>query len=370
MRTRKIAVTIDDIARFARVSKSTVSRVLNDADTVSESALKRVKAAMRALNYRPSATARNLARQRSNTIALIVQDIRNPYYAFASWFVEKQFRAKGFHLVVFNADNSTILEREVLETVASLRVEGLLCVGGNRDATDLVTFHSHNDLPAVLIDREVKGYDIPTINLDNHYGGGLAAEYLVSLGHRSLLFATSDFTEAEMRRREGFLEALRAQGIAREDCLIFTQEEEKWSGGDCRGLAPFFDSPAAPSAVFASNDLKAMHVIRFLHERGISVPDEVSVFGFDDTPMASVTVPSLSTMRQPQQGMIKAGMDVLTSMIEGSRPPITQRLFLPELVVRESTRRPPEHVRAMGRRIGRIPLAAEETSERPTPGSG
>jgi LacI family transcriptional regulator len=334
----KVPVTINDIARLAKVSKSTVSRVLNDIDTVSEQARVRVKSAIRALSYRPSASARNLARRRSNTIALIVQDIRNPYYAFASWFVENQFRAHGLQLAVFNADNTTNLEREIIETVASMRVEGLLSVGGNRDATALLTFHTHNDLPIVLIDREVKGYDIPTINLDNRQGGACAADYLISLGHRSVLFATSDFTDAEMHRREGFFESLHAHGIPREQGIVFTQEEEKWSNGDTRGLVPLFNSSRRPSAVFASNDFKAMHVIRFLHEQGLRVPDDVSVIGFDDTPIASVIVPSLSTMRQPQQGMIKAGIGVLMDLIGGHRPSTTQRLFVPELVVRESTR--------------------------------
>mgnify|MGYP001037859912 CR=1 FL=1 len=171
MRTGKTTVTINDIARYARVSKSTVSRVLNKADGVSERARTRVTGAMDALNYKPSATARNLALRRSDTIALIVQDIRNPYYAHASWYVERQLRAHGFHLVVFNADNDTAVEREILDMVGCLRVEGLLCVGGNRDATGLVTFHSRNDLPMVLIDREVKGYDIPAVNLDKGVAG-------------------------------------------------------------------------------------------------------------------------------------------------------------------------------------------------------
>jgi DNA-binding LacI/PurR family transcriptional regulator len=190
MGTGKTEVTINDIARFARVSKSTVSRVLNNVDTVSEAARARVRSAIRTLNYRPSTTARNLARRRSNTIALIVQDIRNPYYSFASWFVEKQFRAHGFHFVAFNADNQT------------------------------------------------------------------------------LLFATSDFTVAELHRGEGFFASLQARGVSREKALVFSQ-----------------------------------------------------------TPIASVIVPSLSTMRQPQQGMIKAGMNVLTSLFEGSRAFSIQRRF-------------------------------------------
>src|SRR5208283_4458322 len=142
---------------------------------------------------------------------------------------------------------------------------------------------------------------------------------------------------AELHRREGFIASLQAHGVPQEKAPVFSQDEEKWSRGDCQGLAPLFSGSAAPTAVFASNDIKAMHVIRFLHERGLSVPGDVSVVGFDDTPIASVIVPSLSTMRQPQQAMIKAGISVLTSLIEGSRAFSMQRRFLPELVPREST---------------------------------
>jgi len=338
MRIAKTAVTINDIARYARVSKSTVSRVLNNAGGVSERARTLVTEAMNALNFKPSATARNLALRRSDTIALIVQDIRNPYYAYASWYVERQLRSHGRHLVVFNADNDPRAEREIIETIGCLRVEGLLCVGGNRDATGLVTFHSRSALPMVLIDREVQGYDIPSITLDNRRGGLAAADYLFSLGHRSILFATSDFTDQEMLRREGFLESLRAHGIGAGGALVFTQDEEKWAGGSCEGLGEMLGGKGAPTAVFASNDLKAMRVIRFLHQGGIRVPEHISVIGFDDTPIAPVMVPSLSTMRQPQQAMIRAGMTILASLIRGQAAPPHRRLFEPELVVRESTR--------------------------------
>jgi DNA-binding LacI/PurR family transcriptional regulator len=333
-----MAVTINDIARYAKVSKSTVSRVLNNAQKVSEQARVRVHAAMGALNYKPSATARNLALRRSDTIALVVQDIRNPYYSVASWYAERFLKMHGFHMVVFNADNDSGTEREILETVVSLRVGGVLCVGGNRDQTNLVNLHSKNDLPIVLVDREVHGYDIPAINLDNHGGGISATDFLFSLGHRSILFATSDFTDAEKHRREGFYESLHQHGVPREAGLLFCQSEDKWSQGRYEELEAFFADGRMPTAVFASNDLKAMHIIRFLHQKDISVPEDISVIGFDDMPFSSLMVPSLSTMRQPQQEMIKAGIIVLTSLIRGQEVISAQRLLQPELVQRESTR--------------------------------
>ena len=150
--------------------------------------------------------------------------------------------------------------------------------------------------------------------------------------------SASDFTDAEAHRREGFLESLRAHGIASGSELVFSQDEEKWAGGACEGLGELLRGRGAPTAVFASNDLKAMHVIRFLHQKGQRVPEDISVIGFDDTPIASIMVPSLSTMRQPQQGMIRAGMAVLASLIRGQPAASHRRLFQPELIVRESTR--------------------------------
>ena len=333
-----MAVTINDIARYAKVSKSTVSRVLNNAQKVSEPARARVYAAMGSLNYKPSATARNLALQRSDTIALVVQDIRNPYYSVASWYAERFLKTHGFHMVVFNADNDSVMEREILETVVSLRVGGVLCVGGNRDQTNLVNFHSKNDLPIVLVDREVHGYEIPAINLDNHSGGISATDFLFSLGHRLILFATSDFNDAERHRREGFYESLDRHGVPREAGLLFCQSEEKWSQGCYEELESFFSNGRMPTAVFASNDLKAIHIIRFLHQKGISVPQDISVIGFDDVPFSSLMVPSLSTVRQPQQEMINAGVSVLTSLIRGQEVISARCLMQPELVQRESTR--------------------------------
>ncbi|HUI69956.1 MAG TPA: LacI family DNA-binding transcriptional regulator [Spirochaetia bacterium] len=333
-----MAATINDIARYARVSKSTVSRVLNNAQTVSEEARSSVHAAMAALNYKLNATARNLARQRSDMVAVVIQDIRNPYYSIASWHAELLLEEQGFHMIVFNADNDSAREREILETVLSLRVCGILCVGGNKDQTNLVNFHSKNDLPIVLVDREAHGYDIPSINLDNRAGGVTATDFLFSLGHRSFLFATSDFTDAELHRREGFYESLHKHGVPRGAGLLFCQSEEKWSQGVLEGLEHFFTDPKRPSAVFASNDLKAMHIIRFLARKGISVPRDVSVLGFDDVPFSSLMVPSLTTMRQPQQEMIGAGIALLASLIVGEEVASPKRLLLPQLVKRESTR--------------------------------
>lgn len=166
-----------------------------------------------------------------------------------------------------------------------------------------------------------------------------ATDFLLSLGHHSILFATSDFNNAELHRREGFYESLHKNGISRDAGLLFCQSEESWRQGTCGGLEEFFTERERPTAVFASNDLKAMHTIRFLHQRGISVPGDVSVIGFDDVPFSSLFIPSLSTIRHPQRDMIEAGISELISLIRRQPVASPQRVFQPVLVKRESTRR-------------------------------
>jgi DNA-binding LacI/PurR family transcriptional regulator len=331
-------VTIIDIARYTGISKSTVSRVLNQSGPVSVATRKKVLDAVKVLNYKPNGVARNLALKRSNSFSLIVQDIRNPYYAYASWYAERMFSERGFSLDIFNADNNLALEKIALDGVKYRRVDGLLCVGGDKDTTNIIDFYSREGIPIVLVDREVQSYDIPTVNLDNLFGATLASERLFSLGHRRIVFATSDLTLPERRRREGFIEACRRKGIPAEDILIVSQSEEEWSGGTCAEFEALFAGRNPPTAVFASNDIKALRVIRLIRRMGRSVPEDVSVIGYDDIDISSIVVPSLTTIHQPIDDMIETGVQMLLKLVKDKIIEPHKEMAKPWLVDRESTR--------------------------------
>jgi len=330
--------TIIDIARYIGISKSTVSRVLNDSGPVSAATRKKVLEAVETLNYKPNAVARSLAQKRSNSFSMIVQDIRNPYYAYASWYAERIFRDRGFSLDIFNADNNLALEKSALESVKYRRVDGLLCIGGDKDATNVIDFYSREGIPIVLIDREVQGYDIPMVNLDNVLGAKLATDFLFNLGHRRMVFATSDLTLPERHRMEGFIESCRAHGIANEDILVVSQSEGQWSEGTCDGCDDLFASKDPPTAVFGSNDIKALRIIRLLRRRGYSVPDDVSVVGYDDIDISSIVLPSLTTIHQPVNDMIEAGTTMLMNIVAGKGFESCRSMAKPWLVERESTK--------------------------------
>jgi DNA-binding LacI/PurR family transcriptional regulator len=335
----EMQVTIIDIARYTGISKSTVSRVLNDSGPVAAETKKKVLDAVKTLNYKPNAVARNLVLKRSNSFSLIVQDIRNPYYAYVSWLAERIFSERGFNLDIFNADNNLLLEKKALESVKYRRIDGILCVGGGKDATNIIDFYSREGIPIVLIDREVQGYDIPKINLDNLYGAKLATDYLFKLGHRRIVFITSDLTLPERHRMEGFIESCREKGVPQADSLVISQSEEDWTRGVCVEFEELFTSSAPPTAVFASNDIKALRAIRLLKQQGYSVPEDVSVMGYDDIDISSIVVPSLTTIHQPIDDMIEAGATMLLSIVAGKgRIEWDQEKLKPWLVERESTR--------------------------------
>ena len=332
-----MSLTILDIARYARVSKSTVSRVLNGDPHVSKAASDRVREAMKVLDYKPNAAARSLVLKKSNSFSMIVQDIRNPYYAHASWIAERFFHQNGYGLVIHNADNDLQLEREILDTIRYRGVDGVLSIGGNRNVTNIVDFHVRGKLPLVLVDREVPGYDVPAINLNNQLGGKLATDHLLDLGHQSIVFATSDFTVQEMHRGEGYLDAMRERGLAVSSDFMISQSEGLWSVGKCPKLSELIETGKAPTAIFASNDIKALQVMRVLKEHGLRVPEDVSVVGYDDVPLVSLMVPSLTTIHQPSEHMVEAGARLLLDIANGRAVEITQQLFEPWLIEREST---------------------------------
>jgi LacI family transcriptional regulator len=270
---------------------------------------------------------------------LIVQDIRNPYYAYASWYAERIFRKQGFSLDIFNADNNLTLEKKALEDDKYRRTDGLLCIGGDKDATNIVDFYSREGMPIVLIDREVQGYDIPTVNLDNNYGAKLATDYLFRLGHKRVVFVTSDLTLPERHRMEGFIESSRANRVPTEEVSVLCESEKEWANHQFIEFDRLFSTTSPPTAVFASNDIKALRVIRFLRSLGYSVPQDVSVVGYDDIDISSIVILSLTTIHQPIDEMIETGAAMLFHLAKGENVALRCELSKPYLVERESTRK-------------------------------
>jgi len=339
-----VSVTINDVAKVAGVSKSTVSRVLNKSGGVSPETERQVLKVVSALNYRPSFLARGLATQKSYSIAIVVPDIRNPFFAHMCWKAERTMREHGYSAIICNTGNQTSEEAIYLKHMKDRSVDGIFIASAIGDATNIINFKVREDTPVLLFDVAVVGYDIPTVSVDDLYGGREMTKYLIEIGHRRIVFATSDVTYAESQRLEGYKVALREAGLPVDENLIIVNDEAEWSRGQCDRLVELMTSGQRPTAVFCSNDLKAIRTYGILREHGIEVPDDVSVVGYDNLDFVGMMSPPLTTMAQPIDQMVEAGVSMLIAELQGQRMQERKREFRPVLIKRQSCRSPIESV--------------------------
>jgi LacI family transcriptional regulator len=336
----KLSVTINQVAALAKVAPSTVSRVLNRTGPFSEKSEKAVLEAVQILNYQPSAMARGLAKNRSMSLGVVVPDIRNPYYAQICWRAEQVAKTRGYTLIICNNDNDPNEEETYLRTMKDRRVDGVLLAGSTKDATTIINFKIKEEIPVVLLDLDVDGYDIPCVFLNNYSGAKLMTNYLLSLGHERIVFATSGATVAERARMEGFRQTLLEKGQKVTEDMVVTITETDWRNKKFGPLEELLVRPVAdrPTALFCSNDLKAIFTYELAFRLKLSIPRELTVVGYDDIEIARWLGPPLTTVAQPIDAMTVKGVEMLFSEIDAQPIELKRVEMLPELIVRRSAR--------------------------------
>jgi LacI family transcriptional regulator len=332
--------TMNDVARAANVSIATVSHVINGTRFVSAERVERVHAAMRELGYTPDATARSLRVGRTDTIGLVVPDNSNPFFAsLARWIEEAGFEA-GYTTILANSNERPDREHRYVSTLVSKRVDGLILSPSRGDHSTLRRLLDNARIPVVVVDRDAALPNADVVLYDNEGGSHEATRYLIELGHSSIgcVAGPADASSAT-DRVTGFRRAIAEAGLAEQPVV---EADFHFSGGRA-ATAGLLESGAHFTALVAGNDLMAAGAIRELVSRGISVPGDVSVIGFDDAPLAEMISPALTTMRQPLQDMAHAAVSLLLSRVTGGDGGSPVRKVLPtSLVVRDSTAPPPE----------------------------
>lgn len=337
---------IRDVATLAGVSHQTVSRVINGSSSVSEPTRERVLRAIRELAYVPSPMARGLISNRTHSLGMVSADISDHTFAEAVAGAEAETRKRGYYLMVASVeDESRDDERGYLRLMLARRVEGLIV------ARPSVPLSSEQLLPAVAAgvplvaigSSELPGFTV--VDIDNVDGGRQATAFLVAQGHRRIATITGprEWPSAKARL-EGYRRALRAGGIARHRSLV--EPTPDWGLEAGRTAAARLLERGEPfTALFAQSDLIALGAIRELRARGLRVPEDVSVVGYDDIPVAGFVHPALTTVRQPMRevGEVAARivLDQLAAAQEGAGGAGPERHLLPaELVIRETVAPP------------------------------
>jgi LacI family transcriptional regulator len=348
-------ITIQDIARHAGVSVSTVSRVLNKTVPVARAKRLAVLAAVEALGYRPNVVAQELARGHTRAIGVLPQGISNPFYSRLLRGVEQGLRGTSYY-PLFASGEEPDDEAQAFDMLLSHRVEALILMGGRPIADDRLLVLSSR-LPIVAIGRTVAGLESRCVRVGNEEGGYKATRHLLDLGHRRIAHIVGlPWHPDAIARRAGYERALTEAGIAVDRALMVEGDFEEPSG--VSAAEALLATRRRFTAIFAGNDQMAMGAILALFRHGLQVPRDVSVIGFDDQPSAAYTWPPLTTIRQHAVEMGRGTARALVDELQGHRfvPPT----FDTELVVRASTARPAPI--AAGRLAAR---RAARRSERP-----
>jgi LacI family transcriptional regulator len=337
--------TIADVARAARVSKSTVSRVLNGrTNYMREETRQRVLQAMDALDYRPSAVARSLVSKRTQTVGLLISDVGNPFYPEVIRGVEDVALKAGYD--VFLCNTSYDLERGMafVHSLADKQVDGAMLMSSSM-SDELVLEFAQYQIPVVVLDWQLGAVEgvIGTIAVDFENGIRATADHLVDLGHRRIAHVSgpTDLRTA-CTRRDIFLAALTRRGI--DPAAIVVVEGNFRIDGGRQAMAELASLPQPPTAVFAGNDLMALGIVWEARKRGLEVPRDLSVVGLDDILLAQQSVPSLTTVALPRYEIGNLAMRMLLDLVpvahESRSTPVCRDVVSTQLQIRQSTAPP------------------------------
>ncbi|SHJ26442.1 transcriptional regulator, LacI family [Propionispora hippei DSM 15287] len=329
------AATIKDVARQAGVSIATVSRILNGSAGVSPALTERVQQAVDALGYQPNAVARALKVKESHSIGLIIPDIENPFFPALVRGVEDMARSHDYAVILCNSDGVGSEEERYIRLLHGKQVDGVIFTGGANSDSSMELLASL-PIPAVSLDRQSKRVHMSSVVVDNVYGAALAVRHLVELGGRRIAFiGGSPQLSVAAERFKGYGQVLAEYGLPLDEGLILHGDFTYDSGYQNAWL--LLEKEREFDAVFAANDMIAIGVIECLAARGIRVPQDVRVAGYDDIRLAGWYKPALTTVRQPVYEMGQEAVRMLLHLLGSSAQEMVEKRFRPELIVRQST---------------------------------
>jgi DNA-binding LacI/PurR family transcriptional regulator len=327
--------TILDVARRAGVSKSLVSLVMRGSPRVSNEKRAAVLQAATELRYRPNAVARSLVRRRSSLIGVMLSDLHNPFFVEVVDGIEQEALAANYHALFNTGGRTAEGEAAAIETLLQLRTDGLILAGSVLASKQILAAATTTQV--VLVARPSRWPEVDSVTNDDRAGARLAVEHLVDLGHRSIAHIDGGKGAGSSARRSGYMDAMRQYGLGGESLVVRGAYTED---GGAVGVAQLFAGRHGPSAIFAANDLAAFGALHGLEERGLRVPEDVSLVGYDNIRPGVLGRNKLTTIDQPRREMGATAIKLLLDRLDNRRVRARHVLLPPSLVVRESTAAP------------------------------
>jgi LacI family transcriptional regulator len=328
--------TIYDVAKKAGVAPITVSRVINQTGYISADKRQRVEAAVAELGYVPNRLASSLRSRRTNTLALVLSDITNPFFTNLARGVEDTASDAGFTVIFCNTDESEAEEQKYLDVLLQKRVDGILLVPA-RGNPDTLRMLQHNGTPVVVLDRRIPHAQADVVRGDSEGGAYQLVRLLLGLGHRCIAMLTGPKNVSTSADRvAGYRRALSEAGLAKRQQMVFFGDFRQASGYQMAQQA--LAAQPRPTALVAANNFITIGALKALQDAGLRVPEDMALVGFDDLPLAMVAFPFFTVATQPSYEMGQTGTRLLLERLENPAARPYKEIILPtEVIVRQSS---------------------------------
>lgn len=335
MERAHVTVTIYDVAREAGVSMATVSRVVNNNPNVKPATRKKVFEAIERLGYRPNAVARGLASKKTTTVGVVIPDISNAIFAEVARGIEDIANMYHYNIILCNADKKKDKEIRVINTLLEKQVDGLLFMGGAVTDEHRQSFKTSN-VPIVLCATSDETKEIPSVDIDHEAAASTAVQALIKQGHKriAMISGTLEDPSNGYARFQGYKNALKAAEITYDESLVRIGNYRYESGADA--MRYFLELDERPTAVFSATDEMAIGAIHMAQDHGLHVPENISIISVDNSRMASMVRPQLTTVAQPMYDIGAVSMRLLTKLMKKENVEDAQVILPHELITRQS----------------------------------
>lgn len=327
-------ITIYDVAREANVSMATVSRVVNGNPNVKPVTRKKVLATIEQLGYRPNAVARGLASKKTTTVGTIIPDISSIFFAELARGIEDIATMYKYNMILSNSDQNKDKELQLINTMLEKQVDGILFMGGNITDEHVKQFES-SSIPVVLAATYDESNRIPSVNIDYEAAAFEATSFLIGKGNGKIAFISGqDDTLINQQKYNGYLRAFKEKSKTIDDEYILRGDYSYDSG--LEAVDQLLSINEKPSAVFVASDEMALGVIHGAQDKGYKVPEDLEVFGFDNTRLATMVRPTLSTIVQPMYDIGAVAMRLLTKYMNKEEVE-EKKVVLPHRIVERTS---------------------------------
>ncbi|GMK44158.1 HTH-type transcriptional regulator DegA [Paenibacillus glycanilyticus] len=327
--------TIYDVAKEAGVSIATVSNAINGKGNVSKKRREQIFKIMEQMNYQPNVNASALMGKKTYTLGLLIPDISNPFFSEIARAIEDQAHQLGYSVIMCSTDNKDERVERYIALLEQKNVDGIL-IGTGVDNLDILTNLQARNIPIVMISREATALEVDTVVADDYVGGLMAAQHLADMGHTRIAILSEQLKVSSARERiRGFKQGLQDCRISFDDRNLVICDYMVEEGR--RGAGELLGREDRPTAIFCCNDVLAIGAMQEARSLGIKVPEELSIVGFDDTILASVVDPPLTTVAQPIASMAKQAFQLMISNLDEAEPVKKRIVLRPEINIRQST---------------------------------